>query len=111
MRIKCLFLVISVISITSCDLFTESENQIVTKVAVLFWSGEYAVDGCGFSVEFDHRKYKPENEDIIPDDFKNNSETIVKIRFIYLNNEIEYYCGFSETFKAEGIKIIKISNI
>ena len=110
MRIKCLFLVISVISIASCDLFTESENQIVTKVAVLFWSGEYAVDGCGFFVEFDNKRYKPENEDIIQGDFIHDSRTLVKILFIYLNKEIEYCC-FNNTYKAEGIKIITISNI
>ncbi len=47
MKAKCLFLVISVITFNSCDLFTENENQIVTKEAVLVWENP-AVDGCGF---------------------------------------------------------------
>ncbi len=109
MKAKCLFLVISVISFNSCDLFTENENQIVTKEAVLVWENP-AVDGCGFFIEFNNKRYKPANEDIIQGDFTYNSRTLVKIRFIYLNKEIEYYCWGYPT-KTEGIKIISISNI
>ena len=109
MRAKYLFLVISVFSFNSCDLFTENENQIVSKEAVLVWENP-AVDGCGFFIEFDNKSYKPENEDIIQGDFNENSRTLVKILFIYLNKEIEYGC-FDNTYKAEGIKIITISNI
>ncbi len=109
MRAKCLFIVISVFSFNSCDLFTENENQIVSKEAVLVWENP-AVDGCGFFIEFDNKSYKPENEDIIQGDFTYNSRTLVKIRFIYLNKEIEYYC-FDNLYTTEGIKIISMSNI
>ena len=109
MRFKYWMLILSVFLLNGCDLF-EGENQILTKEALLIWSGDYAVDGCGFSLEFDNKKYKPENEDIIPSDFKNNSQIKVKIRFKYLHKEIEYYCGF-QIVTDEGIEIIKISKI
>ena len=55
MRLKYLMLILSVLSFNGCDLF-EGENQIVTKEALLIWSGDYAADGCGFSLEFDNKK-------------------------------------------------------
>jgi len=101
--LKYYFLFLFFISFISCN----DDEQIQTKEAKLEWQGEYAVDGCGFFVEIDGKKYKPENENIIGNELKTSDQLLVLIKFEYLNREIEYHCGL-QLHKIEAIKIISI---
>lgn len=111
MKTILIFLLFTAILSISCKSTVEPENEIVTKEAIVIWEGDYAVDGCGFSFEIDSEKYKPKNEDFISDEFKKEPQTQVKIQFIYLNKQIEYYCGWSGIQKSDGIEIISISKL
>lgn len=109
MRYLVMLLVIRFV-IIGCSTSTENGDKIITKEAVLIWSGAQAVDGCGFFIEIENKIYKPENEDIIPNEFENYSITSILITFEYLNKEIEYDCGFSH-LKTEGIVIVALRKI
>ncbi len=86
------------------------DTNVQTKEAILSWEGEYAADGCGFFIEIDNKKYKPENEDVINNQFKTTENIKVKIRFKYLNRPIKYNCGLS-SHETDGIKVLSIEKI
>jgi hypothetical protein len=91
----------------SCD----EEEQVYTKEAILKWTGDYAVDGCGFFLKIDDKDYKPENENFISDEFKNFPNLSVLVKFIYLERKIPYGCGLTGPHQIAGIKIISIEKI
>jgi hypothetical protein len=87
------------------------ECNIFRKEAILIWQGEYDVDGCGFFVEIENKRYKPQNESFIGDEFKTDT-TFVLIGFIYLDREIEYWCGdLPFVSKKDGIKVFSIKKM
>ncbi len=99
------FLIVSLF-VLSC----EEGNQVnYERSAILKWTGEFDVDGCGFFVEIDSINYKPENEEIIPPAFKKDSPLSVTVQYIDLLYEIEYSCGdLPEAQKVDAIKLISI---
>ena len=101
-----------VLIIASCSESTAPEStDVLQKQAVLHWQGDYAVDGCGFFVEIDSKMYKPSNEQIISDRYKQNSETQVSVRFRYLDHKINSYCfDAPSAIASDGIEIIEISD-
>jgi len=108
MRIyKYIFLLLLLFAFISCD----EEEQVYTKEAVLKWQGYYAADGCGFFLEIDNKEYKPENENIINDEFKVSDSTLVLVTFECLREKIEYWCGWSGQLQMEGIKIKSIEKL
>lgn len=90
---------------------TFGNENVQTKQAVLLWTGAYEVDGCGFFVLIEDKRYKPENENEINNEFKKNDSTNVRIKYELLNREIPYNCGVVPTLKVEGIKVISIDKI
>ena len=97
--------------ILSCSYNVEN-NPNLTADAVLTWTGEYEVDGCGFFIIINEHKYKSENESIIDDSYKISGETTVKVEYEILNKTIESWCGdLPYTTKTDGIKIISIRKI
>ena len=79
------------------------------KDAVLRWTGDYEVDGCGFFIDLNGKTYKPDNEDKISGEFKKNSPSAVVIDYRLPNKDIEYNCGdLPEKQKANAIEIISI---
>lgn len=75
-QIMILLLVVTIIS-SACEeyeLFKPKSQPIdsvkVDSTALLTWTGEYFIDGCGFFVTIGGQKYRPENEDFINDSFK-----------------------------------------
>ena len=88
----------------------EDSGSVVTEEALLIWGGDYAADGCGYTLEMNDKIYKPENEDFISDEYKIHPPTSVVRAFEYLNRDIEYFCGMRPT-KNEGIKIISIKKL
>ena len=87
----------------SCD---EENDIIFVPDASLIWTGDYDVDGCGFFVETNGNVYKPENEGIIPPEYRIDTLSIT-VQFIDLLYEIDYYCGdTNEKQSARAIKLL-----
>lgn len=84
-----LFAVLSLIIASCC----KKNDEIITTDALLLWTGEVALDGCGFLVEIDGTQYKPENEEIIPVAFQANDTTLVKVEYDENIKEIAFTCG------------------
>ncbi len=92
-----------------CSCSSGSGNSIETADATLLWSGEYMVDGCGFEVLMDAKKYKPENEDAIGETFKNGNRHNIVLQFVRLDTTIDRRCGLStESREMEGIRIVSV---
>lgn len=85
-----------IIFILNCE---EGNEVIYEPNAKLIWTGEYDVDGCGFFVEIDSVQYKPENEAILPPQYRTVEPLDVTVQYIDLLYEIEYYCGDSPDAK------------
>ena len=92
----------------SCN--KNSTNESYGKAeAILTWTGDYAVDGCGFFIIINHHKYKPEDESIINNSYKTDS-TIVIVEYQILNKKINSYCGdLPYATITDGIKIISLT--
>jgi hypothetical protein len=105
MRLRKFTLLISLvlILIIACD---EGNDIIVESNAKLIWTGNYDVDGCGFFVEIDSIHYKPENEGIIPPEYRTSEPLSITVQYIDLLYEIEYNCGdLPEAQKSKAIKL------
>jgi len=61
--------------------------------ATLFWTGEIAADGCGFEVEMNGKRFLPENEDAIPESFKQQDSSRVQLTYVPLADPIDRRCG------------------
>ena len=99
-----IFLLISLALLISCE---EGNEVIYEKNAILKWTGDYDVDGCGFFIEIDSVDYKPENEGIISREYQTSEEIGVTIQYIDLMYDIEYYCG--DLPKAQKAKAIRLT--
>ena len=98
-------IIVSALIINSCD---EGNEVSYARNAKLIWTGDYEVDGCGFFVEIDSIKYKPENEEIIPPDFKSYDTLTVTLQYLDLHHEIETYCFSPTPIMEKAIEIISI---
>ena len=77
--------------------------------AILLWRGEYEADGCGIFLYINGKTYKPNNENEIGEEFKENSALNVTIDYKLPNKDIEYHCGDApEPQKEKSIEIISI---
>lgn len=90
-----------------------SENKTITKEAQLEWSGEYMVDGCGFKLTIDGKDYKPEDENAIGDEFKQQEAAIpVKVTYTETGEMIDRRCGLSTQDRSmPGIRIVTIEKL
>ena len=87
----------------ACD---EGNDVIVEPNAQLVWTGNYDVDGCGFFVKIDSIQYKPENEGIIPPEYRTIEPLSITVQYIDLLYDIEYSCGdLPEVQKSRAIKL------
>ena len=87
----------------ACD---EGNEVLIEPNARLIWTGNYDVDGCGFFVEIDSVLYKPENEGILPPEYRTEDPLDVTVQYIDLLYEIEYSCGdLQEVQKAKALKL------
>jgi hypothetical protein len=100
--------ILAALSLTSCknDGMTQQSEM---KEALLVWSGEYMVDGCGFHVVIDDRQYKPEDEEAILEEFKVEEPQPVLLSYDLTGETIDRRCGLSTESKAmPGIRIKSI---
>lgn len=78
-------------------------------MAILRWTGDYAVDGCGFFILIGDQEYKPENESVIGDKYKTNDDMTVLIEYRILSERIEFSCGdLPNPLTREAIRIITL---
>lgn len=93
---------------TSCQNEGNQQQSDMTE-AQLVWAGEYMVDGCGFHVLIDGKKYKPTDEEAIDESFKVDGSTPVMISYELTGETIDRRCGLSPESKAmDGIRIISL---
>lgn len=84
-------------------------NKEKTEVeAILEFHGDYEVDGCGFFIQLDDEMYKPTDESIIGDEFKDEFSTEVIIDYKLPDKQVEYYCGFSGSVEKASIELTSI---
>lgn len=94
-----------IITLLSCE---REDSNIITGQGILNWTGEYEVDGCGFFITIGDIEYKPENESIIGDSFKQQNMRVM-LKYELRDRQIEKWCGDSEFATIrDGIKIISI---
>ena len=93
--------------LTACQ--SNADGNSETNDATLIWSGEYMVDGCGFEVEIDGKRFKPENESEMDEAFKVEGETPVIITYEKLGRQLDIRCGLSTQSRAmDAIRVITI---
>lgn len=104
---KILFLISISAIFWSCT--KNNDSKYLKSEGVLLWTGDYAVDGCGFFITIDDHKYKPENESFIDETYKSERCNVVVV-YQLSDHTIESACGDSPTLlSTDGIKIISIS--
>ncbi|MCP2045279.1 hypothetical protein [Pontibacter sp. HSC-36F09] len=86
-----------------------TDGNAETDDAILIWSGEYMVDGCGFEVEIDGKRFKPDNENEMDAAFKVEGETPVIITYEKLGRQLDIRCGLSTQSRAmDAIRVISV---
>jgi hypothetical protein len=94
----------------SCDKKEEVVPDIQEAVATLYWSGDYAADGCGFSILLNEQIYKPQNEGAIAASFRKEGPMTVEISYVLPGKKIEYVCGLMRNH-SERINIFSLKEI
>lgn len=75
---------------TSCSKDDELDGGTLERAdATLTWSGDYAVDGCGFTLQIGEEYHKPVNESDIAASYKENFTTEVEVKFINYNRSVK----------------------
>ncbi|PKV75870.1 hypothetical protein [Pontibacter ramchanderi] len=102
-----ILILMSTLAFSGCQNNADSNEE--TAEATLIWSGEYMVDGCGFEVEIDGKRFKPENENEIDAAFKVEGELPVIITYEKLGRQLDIRCGLSTQSRAmDAIRIITV---
>jgi hypothetical protein len=103
-------LVLTTLAFSACQNSTDGYSD--TTDATLIWSGEYMVDGCGFEVEIDGKRFKPDNENEIDEAFKVEGETPVIITFEKLGRQLDIRCGLSTQSRAmDAIRVLTVKKL
>ncbi|MFD2245304.1 hypothetical protein [Pontibacter ruber] len=92
----------------SCD--KEDDLEVQEATATLYWTGDYAVDGCGFVIYIDEKKYKPKNEGDIDAAFKKEEPMTVEVKYVLPGKQAEYVCGMARR-QAESIIVLSVKEI
>lgn len=96
--------------IVSVSCAKNDNTDMLISNAILTWTGDYELDGCGYFIVIDNYQYKPENEDAIDDSFKSIVEILVTVKYQKLDKQITTYCFNSQpNNQHDAIKIISIS--
>jgi hypothetical protein len=79
----------SLLLLTSCDDDDEDCFTTETVDAMLVWSGDYALDGCGYLLQVGENTYKPSNEMDISDHYKASSPAPVEAKIINYHKTVK----------------------
>lgn len=98
----------------ACDTEDETTVDPVAKTetiqASLQWTGDYAADGCGYILNVGTSKYKPTNENDIPNSYKTQDPTLVQATIINYRKSTSVFCGFANT-NMNSVKIVKLEKL
>lgn len=78
----------SLLLLTSCDEDDEDCFTTETVDATMQWTGDYAVDGCGYILYVCEAQFKPTNEQDISDSYKTASPAAVEVKFINYDKKV-----------------------
>ena len=82
-------MLLSLLLLASCG--KDEEETFPTEIveATLVWTGDYAVDGCGYILYIGGVQHKPTNEQHIPDSYKSASSTEVEARILNYGKKVK----------------------
>jgi hypothetical protein len=111
MKLKsALTILVAALTLSACQ-NTQQPDETVIADATLHWTGEIAADGCGFEVEIDGKNYLPENEDAIPESYKERESTSVKLSYIPLTEPIDRRCGMVPQPRVmDAIRVVSVES-
>lgn len=81
-------ILLSLLLLTSCGEGEEDCFTTETIDATLVWTGDYALDGCGYILVVGEAEHKPENEQNIPYSYKTTSPTAVEAKIINYGRQV-----------------------
>lgn len=87
------------VTFSSCN----KDKDTITRDATLYWTGDVALDGCGFIVEIAGTQFKAENESIIVDSYKQQDQTEVVVEYKDKNTQKAFPCGFNHVPQYFGV--------
>lgn len=96
---------VSILLLSSCCKDEETNTIVETVDATLVWTGDYALDGCGFMLRINETEYKPLNEDEISSSYKEDSPTEVEATIINYHKTQPYCQANAET---NIVKIVEL---
>ncbi|AKD04109.1 hypothetical protein POKO110462_15395 [Pontibacter korlensis] len=100
------FTVLGFVAISaSCSKNEEGNPTITTVDARLIYTGDYAVDGCGYVLQMGDVRHKPVNESEISDSFKTKTPTEVETKIINYNKTTRACMSMTD---INTIKILEI---
>lgn len=106
-KLNILLLVLVGLIVTGSSACKKEEEQTVRREALLLWEGEVALDGCGFFLEVSGTRFKPINEDIIPEAFKANDTTEVIAEYQHEKDLYTFACGFAQQ-QYEAVNLFSV---
>ncbi len=89
-----LLIVFTGITFSGCK--KDKPGDTTTRDAVLYWTGDVAVDGCGFIIEIAGTEFKPYDESVIDDSFKQQDQTEVVVEYRNNNEHKVFVCGLQQ---------------
>ncbi len=102
------FLSLFLVSVLLFSCQDQPNNNLKAK-AILLWTADYAVDGCGFFIIIGDKKMKIENESIVPDSYKLHDSTWVNIEYESFQKTMAFNCGdlpYSVSYEVITLKSI-----
>lgn len=86
-------------------------DSVMYSTALLVWTGVYEADGCGFFLEIDEVRYKPESEATIDDRFKDDRspQTAVTVEYQIPGTNVVKLCGnLPDSTSTPGVRILSL---
>jgi hypothetical protein len=108
MRKKIIYLsALTLIVLNSCKK-EDSQATTETTCAMLQWTGDYAIDGCGYRLFVNMDEHKITNEDIIPEKYKtaNSNKSSVQVKLLNYHRKEIKPCQLPVELNA--VKILEI---
>ncbi|MCJ8163350.1 hypothetical protein MKJ04_00745 [Pontibacter sp. E15-1] len=91
---------------TSCNKDDDGCYVPETIEATLHWTGDYALDGCGYILTIGDTDYKPKNEEDIPDTYKQPPITDVNVQILHYSENVRV-CQAGVEMKS--VKVLELS--
>ena len=95
-------------SLSSCETKEEGCYTTETVDGIIKWSGDYAVDGCGYFLMVGEKEFKPTNETAIPDTYKAGGWEGTQVEVRILNYQKQISAGCQLPYQTNAAKILEI---